>query len=114
MLGKHAASVARRLRRLAQVCQVWADRVRVSNRPHTSKPYEPPVRRPSNPPTPPWTRTYRYSQRWPARPGQPPQAFSEDAPMDDPATQRLWLRVDVILAAVIVIGLAALVVGYFT
>ncbi len=34
--------------------------------------------------------------------------------MDDPATQRLWLRVDVILAAVIVIGLAALVVGYFT
>jgi hypothetical protein len=40
--------------------------------------------------------------------------ISEDAPMDDPDVQRFWLRVDLVLLAVIVVGAIALTVAALT
>ena len=39
---------------------------------------------------------------------------SVDAPMDDPATQRLWLRIDVVLGVGLLVGVVAWAVWALT
>ena len=57
----------------------------------------------------PWRRTYRLKSTggmWGA-----PVIVSEDVPPDDPQTQRLWLRVDLVLGLLVLGMLVAIVVA---
>jgi hypothetical protein len=59
----------------------------------------------------PWRRTYRLRDLHTIRGGR--VIMSEDAPMSDPETQKLWLRVNIVLAFVVIIALTIWAVSAF-
>lgn len=82
----------------------------MSNHAQRRRPYSPPVpgsqRR--------WQREYRY--RWKVgRAGYlTTEVESDDGPMDDPETRRLWLSVDLVLAVIVVACLLGLAFAALT